>query len=578
MFLVRLVVVALVYYGGARLGLLLAFPGTNASAVWPPSGIALAAIAVWGRGMWPAVALGALVANGFSFLDSGASLVGALLLAGATSLGNTGEAMLGARAVQRWCHGDPFWDVPGACRFAASAAFCSAFAASLGTLSLMASGSLPAQNAPFVWWTWWMGDTAGIVITAPLLLAWSQSDPLRFPSRQWPEAGILALLSLASSAWIFGVGPFDGGTISPLSYLTIPFLLWAAFRFGRRGATVALVSVSGLAVWGTTHGHGPFHRPSLSESLLLLQTFMGVLAMTVLVVSASLAERGRGEAALRQAHDELEARVQQRTAQLGAAHEQVQANYARLQELQGLRDSLTHMIFHDLRTPLNALNYLLQLLESEELSPAQSKTVELSLQSGQTLSHIIGDLLDVHLMESGHLRLKREPLAVAPLLNMAVRQAQLLADYKGVALKCEIAPDLPPVFADAQKLGRVWGNLLDNALRFTPEGGVITVSATLSKASNGAELLFAVRDTGIGIAPADFELIFQKFGHVVPSGESHGAAPGEPSPRASTGLGLTFCRIIVEAHGGTLSVESEVGRGSCFFFSLPIGPSALLQS
>lgn len=118
-----------------------------------------------------------------------------------------------------------------------------------------------------------------------------------------------------------------------------------------------------------------------------------------------------------------------------------------------------------------------------------------------------------------------------------------------MALNREIAPNLPLVFADARKLERVWVNLLDNALCFTPESGSITVSAAV----NGDALLFAVRDTGIGIAPSDFELIFQKFGHVAPAAIAAGkVAAGEASQRVSSGLGLTFCRLIVEAHGGTL--------------------------
>lgn len=554
----RLILLALVYYISARLGLRLAFPGTNASAVWPPSGIALAALVMSKRTHWPAIAVGAFAANLSSFWGSGSSLFLAIVLAALVSMGNTAEAIFGASAVARWCRDDPFFDAPIVCRFAATAALCSALAATVGTLSLLPQGQVSPQNAASVWWTWWLGDVAGILLVAPLILAWSRGKWPPVSSRRLLEAGVLLALCGASGAWIFGVWPFGGGTIYPLAYLPIPFLLWAAFRFGRRGGATALLLVSGLAVWGTTHGNGPFFRPTLSESLLLLQTFMGVLAMTVLLFSASLRERERGATALRESNERLEARVKQRTSELESAHEQVQHNYARLQELESLRDSLNHMIFHDLRTPLSALNYLLPLLEEDEnLSPSQRGAVKLSRQSGQVIAGIISDLLDVHLVENGNLKLKPTKIAVAPLIEDALRQTRLMTDYKGVVLESNIAPGLPMIFADPQKLTRVLVNLLDNALRFTPEGGTISVGAS----KRGDEVLFFVSDTGIGIAPHDFERIFQ-FGHT---------GTGETEHRVSSGLGLAFCKMIVEAHGGTIRVQSKVGRGSRFSFSLQAG-------
>ena len=207
--------------------------------------------------------------------------------------------------------------------------------------------------------------------------------------------------------------------------------MWSAFRFGPRGATAALVLVSGLAVWGTTHGSGPFQAKSLSESLLLLQIFMGVLAMTVLMLCAALAERERGATALRQANDQLETRVRERTAQLELAHRQTRDSYLRLQELEALRDQLRHMIFHDLRTPLDALNYLLQLLEADTLSESQRATVALGRQSGQTLSGIIGDLLDVHIMEGGTLRLNWQELQPAQVVETALSQVHLADHLQG---------------------------------------------------------------------------------------------------------------------------------------------------
>ena len=242
---------------------------------------------------------------------------------------------------------------------------------------------------------------------------------------------------------------------------------------------------------------------------------------------------------------------------------QLQENYLRLKELETLRDDLTHMIVHDLRTPLTSLLTGLQTLQySERLDADDQEMLNISLSGGQTLLGMINDLLDVSKMEDGSLVLDKQSVQASALVAKALHQVEALAKEKHLTLKQEIPPDVPTFIGDEEKLRRTLVNLLGNAIKFTPLSGTITVAAQLKaqEQDTASSLVFSVRDTGEGIPSEAFERIFQKFGQV----ESRKAGR-----KMSTGLGLTFCKLVVEAHGGRIWVESELGQGSTFLFAIP---------
>lgn len=242
---------------------------------------------------------------------------------------------------------------------------------------------------------------------------------------------------------------------------------------------------------------------------------------------------------------------------------EVQSNYKRLQELETLRDDLTHMIVHDLRTPLTSLMTGLQTIPLVgDLNDIQQEMVDMGIEGGQTLIGMINDLLDIDKMEAGSVTLDYAELAPAELIARAALQVANLAKNNALTLVQSVAPDTPAFDGDADKLRRVLVNLLGNAIKFTPEGGAITITA---RPIEGDALEFTVSDTGEGIPPDSFERIFEKFGQV----ESRKAGR-----KMSTGLGLTFCKMAVEAHGGRIWVDSTPGAGSVFSFVLPHRKSA----
>jgi signal transduction histidine kinase len=240
--------------------------------------------------------------------------------------------------------------------------------------------------------------------------------------------------------------------------------------------------------------------------------------------------------------------------------QQLQESYWKLQAVEALRDDLTHMIVHDLRTPLTSLLSGVQMIELVgELTDEQQEILSISVDGGKILLGMINDLLDVSKMESGTLSLEYNRVSATKLLDSAQRQVQVLATAQGLTLTSEVAPETPLFQADEDKLGRTLVNLLSNAIKFTPDGGGINISVRLAKDQQG--IVFSVSDTGEGIPKAELEHIFDKFGQV----ESR-----KSGRKMSTGLGLTFCKMVVEAHGGCIWVESEIDKGSTFLFHLPV--------
>jgi integral membrane sensor domain MASE1 len=282
-------VLAAVYFGCGAFGLSLALVNKSASAVWPPTGLALAALLLGSPRLWPGVFAGAFLVN---ILTQG-SIVTSLTIAA----GNTLEAFVGAILVIRFANGALVFDrTKNIFKFVLLAAMLSTLLSpTIGVFTLCLGHLAFWRDFWTVWLTWWLGDMVSDVVIAPFLILWATKPFPRANSRSLFEAGVLFLLLAWVGRLVFlGKAPFSGDSY-PLEYLAIPPLLWAAFRFQERGAITASVLLSGIAIWGTRHQLGPFIRKDPNEAMLLLQTFTGTVTMTGLVLASIVSERLRGE-------------------------------------------------------------------------------------------------------------------------------------------------------------------------------------------------------------------------------------------------------------------------------------------
>ena len=292
--LATIAALAVVYFCAAKLGLRFAFVHPSATALWAPTGITLAAFLVFGLRVWPGAFLGAFFAN--------LTTAGSVLTSIGIATGNTLEGVVGCYLTRRFAHGQrAFERVQDVFKFAFLAGMVSTtIGATVGVTTLALAGFADWAAYGSIWRTWWLGDGVGAVLVTPLVLLWRESSRLNWTRRQKIE---LALLfgGLLFTAWIVFGGRFHSEVKNyPLEYLCLPFLIWAAYRFGRRKAVTATCVLAGIATWGTLHGFGPFSRQALNTSLLLVQSFVGIVAVTSLALAAEVSERKRADERVQQ--------------------------------------------------------------------------------------------------------------------------------------------------------------------------------------------------------------------------------------------------------------------------------------
>jgi len=278
-----------VYIVAGKLSLRLASVHPSVSPVWPPTGIAIATLLMLGRRFWPSIFAGAFIVN----VTTTGSIASSLGIA----LGNTLEALVATSLVTRFASGrhafEKSWDV---LRFGLYAGVMSAaLAATIGVTSLTLGGFASWNQYGLNWRTWWLGDAAGALIFAPFLLLWTLNPRVTWSKKQLLEACVLLTCTLLTAGIVFG--PVFHAQIrnDPWTFLCTPFLVWTAFRFGPREASAVICVLCTMEVVGTVHGYGPFVRKSPNDSLLLLQSFIGLQALMILIFAAEVSERQRQE-------------------------------------------------------------------------------------------------------------------------------------------------------------------------------------------------------------------------------------------------------------------------------------------
>lgn len=281
---VGIIALAAAYFLLGKIGLMFASLHASVSLVWPSSGLALAALLVGGTRLWPGVLIGAFLVN--------ISVSGAVTASLCIAAGNTLEALVAVRLVERYAGGSDFLrEVPKVFAFVFLAAFLStAVSATIGTSSLIVEGLAPREQFGALWTNWWLGDTVGMLLITPLLLAWHGSRRSKWSWRLIPERILFKLavvfygLEIFSPAEYVNVLPLGS---YPLAFAAVPILLWASFRLGFRTAMTGTLLLSIIALWGTMGGSGPLMGKGATDALVLVQIFTGVISVTILLVAAT---------------------------------------------------------------------------------------------------------------------------------------------------------------------------------------------------------------------------------------------------------------------------------------------------
>src|SRR5437764_2438454 len=365
----------LVYFIAGKIGLHLASLHASASPVWPPAGIALAAILLIGYRAWPAIFVGAFLVNLTTAGDAATSV--------AIATGNTVEAVAGAWLVNCFAGGKNVFDRPqGVFKFALAAAISTVISQLFGVTSLALDGFADWTNYGAIWVTWWLGDVTGDLNFTPLVLLWGIKRKLGWKKEEAVEVGVLLLLLSLLGAVVFGGWLEISAKNYPIAFVCGPIVIWTAFRFTQRETATGIFILSVIAVWGTLRGFGPFVDQSENQSLLTVQSWTGVLAITAMALSAGMAERRR-----------IEEELQQQKAVVETANR--------------TKDHFLAMLSHELRTPLTPV---VSAVESLETQPAQTEDTRASLamirRNIELETQLIDDLLDFTRIARGKMELR----------------------------------------------------------------------------------------------------------------------------------------------------------------------------
>ncbi len=501
-----------IYVGTGLMGLSLGAINKFATLVWLPSGLAVAALLLFGSRLWPAIFLGATLVN----YITGAPLFVAICI----GIGNTLEPLVCAGLLRHWKVHTTFEELRDVLLLVLLAAPSSTLiSATVGVSSLLLGGVIAWPVALASWSAWWIGDLISILILVPLLLTWQTLPQMTRSLSRLAELILLVLCVLAIGSFVF-LGLFlPDHQGNPFTYLVLPPLVWAALRYGPRGATVASATFAGMAVMGTIWGNSPFFNSSLSEQLFFLQGFMVTTTATTLILAAVMAER---------------------------------------RALDQRKDTFLSIASHELKTPITVLklqaSMLHRQLAKQGLQTSEAPALSSMEVQANKLTRLVEELLDVSKIQAGRLEYVWERVDLDALLREIVGSMQSIYPGHTILLHGAVQASL---IADRDRLGQVFINLLSNAIKYSPNAQTVEIDLDASPET----ATIRVRDHGPGIPPELRDKIFERFYRISNS---------QQRTISGLGMGLYIVAEIVRRHRGTIVVDSTMGKGSTFTVTLPL--------
>jgi len=558
--LLTIAAVAFVYYLTARLGLLMELGNTNASPVWPPSGIAFTALIIFGIELWPAISLGAFIANVVVFnLNHAAGFPTILLMSAGIAVGNTLEAVTGYYLLKKFsCEQILSRSRDFFLFFFIVLAMC-LVSSLIGPLMLSINKLISWSDYPTVWFTWWTGDVSGVVIVTPAILAWWKPKKRNWNIQTIIQAALLFIVLGIYLEAVFG----DWLPLWPNKakiFLVFFVISWCVFSMSQRQLSIVSLIISAFSIWSTIHSTGPFIEKTINDSLISLQVFLCVISITMMFLSTAINERRQKEEDLEMVNLNLESKIRERThlleeqkEELEKVNKQLVKKTTELENVNKESRSFAHVVSHDLREPLRTIASYLQLIEERYKNKLDNDAdifIDFAVDGAKRMNMLIDDMLTYSRIENSNGAFSDVDLNEI----VSVVKNNLHGTIQESEAKIILNRELPTVFADYSQMIQLFQNIIDNSIKYR-DGRIPEIRITTEKHRGFWQI--AIADNGIGIAKEYYDRIFVIFQRLHTRDQYTG-----------TGIGLAICKRIVDKHGGEIWVSSVEEQGSTFYFTL----------
>lgn len=577
-----IIFVAVLYALLAKLSQYLVAPNALVIPIWPPAGIALAAVLIFGNIALIGIFIGAMFSNIYMFANEGITLL-PLIYASIPSIGSAIQAYFGKFALVKLTGSTNIFDNTRSVLIFVliSALVACLINSTLGTTTLMLTGTIPNSNYIYNWLTWWISDAVGVITVTSTVVAWYQ---------KWYEKISLPQLFKLSITWILILILCDFVLISPLelSYLFIPVAIWAAFQFEIRHSLLTALLISVLVIYGVTHGTSVILQIKFTAvALLLIQIYISITYLTILLIDAILRDRQKAYENLQLLNVQLEQRVLDRTKDLSEtnkqlevqrnkaidAYEALKQSHARLMQSEKMASLglLTAGVAHEIKNPLHAMtsnmgtikvniDQIVNSVEQSETDDNIKKNVNLMAQNTETLlaatkegiirtAGIIADLCAFARDDEAVMIETNIHQNIDSTVNL------LSSELKNIKVVKEYGDDVPTIYCHPGKINQVIMNILINAIHAlqTQPASKITIKTQ----SDQVSLILSIKDNGPGIKKEVLNKMFAPFFTTKNEG-------------LGSGLGLFISQNIIKEHHGKISVTSELEKGTEFIIILPI--------
>ncbi len=556
----NILLVALLYYLSAEVSFLLAFEDSTLLPFWPPAGIALALIVLYGRKVWPGIAIGSLIITVKNFWFGSIDSVQMLMAVSvAITVARVLEPLAGEILLKRLVKKSyPFSTTIHAFYFVFISLAISCISSGIATVSLAWTAVIQSEAIITTLFSLWSRNVVGILLFTPLLLAIPNVTSKDFTFYKVGEIAIFIVFFVAV-LFMFNMETFRAVFPYALPFLVIPFLLWLAFRFEGIASVVGYIGVSLAAIYYTSQAQGPFYLFNFTgDSILLLQVYVAVISVSTLVLASAVHERQQAQADLKKFSENLEAIVQERTK---ALKEEIQHREKAQQTLQHTNeellkkntelDNFVYSVSHDLRAPIASILGLINLAKKDKGESTKQVYLEMMEKSAKQQDYFIKEILDQS--RNSRLDVKSEPVLFEPLIEEAFEQLDY-SNLNGNKFEKIITVDQDqPFYCDKWRLKVILNNVISNSIRYkNGKDPVIRINAKID-----AHLLnLSIQDNGKGINKAHISNLGKMFYRATDEG-------------AGSGLGLYIVKETVHKLKGSLAIESEEGHGTTVKFKIP---------